>query len=73
MAVLVVSPVRPFLTSCAVAHQAPLPMGFSKQEYWSGLPTLGDLADPGIEPTFPVALHWQASSLPLCHLGSPCG
>ena len=36
-----------------VAHQAPLSMEFSRQEYWSGLPlpTPGDLPDPGIEPT----------------------
>ena len=36
-----------------VAHQASLYMGFSRQEYWSGLPfpTPGDLSDPGIEPT----------------------
>jgi len=35
-----------------VAHQAPLSMGFSRQEYWSGLPflSLGDLPNPGIEP-----------------------
>ena len=35
-----------------VAHQAPLSMGFSRQEYWSGLPCLcpGDLPNPGIEP-----------------------
>ena len=35
-----------------VARQAPLSMGFSKQEYWSGLPwpPPGDLSDPGIEP-----------------------
>ena len=35
-----------------VAHQAPLSMGFSRQEYWSGLPfpTPGDLPDPGLEP-----------------------
>ncbi|ELR50988.1 hypothetical protein M91_11147, partial [Bos mutus] len=34
------------------AHQAPLSMGFSRQEYWSGLPfpSPGDLPDPGIEP-----------------------
>jgi len=45
-------------------------MGFSKQEYWSGLPvpSPGDLPDPGIKPVFPV---WQADSLPLSHLGSP--
>ena len=35
-----------------VAHQAPLSMGFSRQEYWSGLPfpSSGDLHDPGIKP-----------------------
>ena len=37
---------------CTVAHQAPLSIGFSKQEYWSGLscPPPGDLPNPGIEP-----------------------
>ena len=36
--------------------QAPLSMGFPRQEYWSGLPfpSLGDLPDPGIKPTSPV-------------------
>ena len=36
-----------------VAHQAPLSVGFSSQEYWSGLPfpPAGDLPDPGIKPT----------------------
>ena len=40
------------VTPWTVAHQAPLSMGFSRQEYWSGLPfpTLGDLPNPGIEP-----------------------
>ena len=40
------------VTPWTVAHQAPLSMGFSRQEYWSGLPFLssGDLPDPGIEP-----------------------
>ena len=40
-------------TPWTVAHQAPLSMGFSRQEYWSGLPypPPGDLPDPGIEPT----------------------
>ena len=47
------SPVRLFVTLWTVAHQAPLSMGFSKLEYWSGLPCppLGDLPDPEIEPT----------------------
>ena len=42
-----------FATPWTVAHQAPLSMGFSRQEYWSGLsfPPPGDLPDPGIEPT----------------------
>ena len=41
-----------FATLWTVAHQAPQSMGFSRQEYWSGLPFLppGDLPDPGIEP-----------------------
>jgi len=45
-------------------------MEFSKQEYWSGLPFpfLGDLPDPGIEPTVDAL---QADSLLLSHLGSP--
>ena len=41
-----------FVTPWTVAHQAPLSMGFSRQEYWSGVPCPppGDLPDPGIEP-----------------------
>ena len=41
------------MTPWTVAHQAPLSMGFSRQEYWSGLPlpSPGDLPDPKIEPT----------------------
>ena len=48
--------VRLFATPWTVAHQAPLSMGFSRQEYWSGLlfPTPGDLPYPRIEPTFLV-------------------
>ena len=46
------------LTLCGpwtVAHKAPLSMGFSRQEYWSGLPfpSPGDLPNPGIEPSLP--------------------
>ena len=46
-----------------VACQAPLSMGFSRQEYWSGLPfpSAGDLPNPGIEPRSPAL---QADSLP---------
>ena len=45
-----------FATPWTVAHKAPLPMGFPRQEYWSGLsfPSPGDLPDPGIEPGSPT-------------------
>ena len=45
-----------FATPWTVAYQAPLSMGFSRQEYWSGLPfpSPGDLPDPGIEPRSPA-------------------
>ena len=45
-----------FVTPWTVVHQAPLYMGFSRQEYWSGLPfsSPGDLPDPGIEPMAPA-------------------
>ena len=44
--------VQLFAAPWTVAHQAPLPMEFSGQEYWSGMPLHppGDLPDPGIEP-----------------------
>ena len=63
------------VTSCltlaspwTAACQAPLFMGFPRQEYWSGLPfpSPGDLTHPGIEPMSPAG-----ESLPLSHLGSP--
>ena len=52
-----------FESSWTVANQAPLSMGFSGQEYWSGLPfpTPGDLPNPGIEAGSPAL---QADSLP---------
>ena len=45
------SRVQLLVTLWTVAHQAPLSMGFSRQEYWSGLPfpSPGDLLDPGIK------------------------
>ena len=51
------SQVQLFETPWTVAHQVLLPMEFSRQAYWSGLPfpTPGDLPDPGIEPTSPVS------------------
>ena len=50
-------------TPWTVVFQAPLPVGFSKQEYWSGLPfpSPGDLPNPGIEPWSPAL---QADTLP---------
>ena len=50
-------------TPCTVARQAPLSMGFSRQEYWYGLPfpSLRELPDSGIEAMAPAL---QADSLP---------
>ena len=68
-------PVRLFVTPWTVACQAPLTMGFIRQEYWNGLPCppAGDLLDPGIEPVSPMRrpLHWQVGSLPLAPPGKP--
>ena len=66
------SHVRLFATPWTVAHQASPSMGFSGQEYWSGLPFLspGDLPDPGIEPWFPAL---QADALPSEPPGKPQG
>ena len=50
------SRIQLFATPWTVAHQAPPFMGFSRQEYWSGLPfpSPGDLPDPGIESRSPA-------------------
>ena len=50
------SRVQLYVTPWTVAHQAPLSIGFSRQEYWSGLPfpSPGDLPDPGIKPRSPT-------------------
>ena len=60
------SHIQLFATLWTVAHQAPLSTGFSRQEYWSGLPCPppGDLPDSGIEPASPVSPALQAASLP---------
>ena len=57
----------PFVTLWIAARRVPLSMGFSRQEYWSGLPfpSPGDLPDPGIEPGS------QADSLLSELLGKP--
>ena len=65
------SPVRLFATPWTVARQAPLSMGFSRQEYWNRLPfpSPGDLPDTGIEPStlktpagrfFTTGTTWEA-------------
>ena len=64
MKVLVAQSCGLFASPRAIAHQAPLSMEFSRQEYWSGwaaFPLSGDLLDPGIEPRSPAL---QADSLP---------
>ena len=64
--------VQLFATLWTVAHQDPLSMEFSRQEYWSGLPFPfpGDLPDQGIEPASPAVPASQMDSLPLSHGGS---
>ena len=69
----VASVVRLFATLWTVTLQAPLSMGFSRQEYWSGLPcTLpGNLCNPGIEPVSLESRALQAYSLPIEPPGKP--
>ena len=81
MVVQSLSRVRLFATSWAVACQAPLSMGFSRQEYWRGLPCppAGDLPDPRIELAslmspalagrfFTTSASWEAQSVQLSHV-----
>ena len=76
--VISLSHVQFFLTPWAIAHQAPLPMGFPRQEYWSELPfpISGNLPNPGTEPAsfgslalagrfFTISTTWEAPLL-LC-------
>ena len=64
------SPCPILCKSMCIAHQPPLSMGFSRQEYWSALPFLsrGDLLDPGIKPKSPTL---QADSSPSEPPGKP--
>ena len=64
------SRVQLFVTPWTIAYQVPPSMGFSRQEYWSGLPfpSPGDLPNPGIEPRSPTL---QADSLPSEPPGKP--
>ena len=59
------------VTPWTVAREAPLSMGFPRQEYWCGLlfPSPGDLLKPGIEPAPALA----GDSLPLMPAGTPMG
>ena len=68
------SRIRLFATLWTVARRAPLSMGFSRQEYWRGLPCPppGDLPNPGIKPVSHfVSCVGQAGSLPLAPHGKP--
>ena len=64
------SHVRLFVTPWTVAYRAPPSMGFSRQEYWSGVPVPSpeDLPDPGIKPGSPTL---QADALPSEPSGKP--
>ena len=67
------SHVQLFATLCTVAGQAPLSMGFSRQEYWSELPCLspGDFPNPGIKHASLMSPALQVCSLPLAPPGKP--
>ena len=64
-----------FVTLWAVAHQAPLSMGFPRQEHWRGLPCppLRDLPNPGIKPTSLISptLAFDGSFYHYHHLENP--
>ena len=64
-----------FATLWTVAFQAPLSMGFSRQEHWSGLPCLvqGIFMTQGSNLHLLCLLHWQVGSLPLAPPGKPKG
>ena len=68
------SGVQLFVTPWTVACQAPLSMGFSRQEYWNGLPCPppGDLPNPGIKPRSSATLHCRQILLPLSYWGICC-
>ena len=71
---MVLSHVQLFFTLWTVAHQAPPSMGFSRQEYWSGLPFpySGDLPDPGLElssPTLQADYRLSHQGIPIDYVG----
>ena len=61
-----------FVTPWTVVCQAPLSMGFSRQEHWSGLPfpPPGDLSNPGIKPASLASPALAGELLPLSYLGN---
>ena len=66
-----------FETLWTVSHQAPLSMGFSRQEYWSGLPCPppGDLPNPGLKPTSlmsPALAGGFFTTRATCDICNPC-
>ena len=67
------SHVQHFVTLWTAAFHAPLSMRFSRQVYWGGMPcpSSGDLTDPGIEPTYPLAPALQADFFASGPLGNP--
>ena len=67
--------VRLFATPWTVASQAPLSIGLSRQEYWSGLHFLlqGIFPTQGSNPSLLRLMHWQAASLPLVPPGKTNG
>ena len=60
--------VRLFATLGTVAHRGPLSMGFSRQEYWSGLlfPSPGDLPHPGIQSASPALAGFFTAQEAIC-------
>ena len=77
LACMRVCSVTPVMSDCAypwtIAHQAPLSMRFSRQEYWSGFPCSpsGDLRDPGIKPISYISCIGRWVLYHSCHLETP--
>ena len=73
LSVVVLRHVQLFAVLYIKARQAALSMGFSRQEYWSGLPfpPPGDLPNPGIKPMSPVSPELLADFLPAEPSGKP--
>ena len=67
------SSVRLCVIPMTVTHQAPLSMGFSRQQYWSGLPCPppGDLPDPGVEPASLISPALASGIFTLAPPGKP--